>query len=296
MAGFTAADVGDQTGRRFVVTGSNTGLGFEAARILAARGGQVTLACRDRAKAEAAMMRIKAETPAADLAFVALDLADLDAVKASAATILAGPKIDVLINNAGVMFPPRSLTRQGYELQFGVNHLGNFALTGLIHTHVTDRIVITASLAHKTGRMDYADLAAERGYSKWGRYSMSKLANLVHMVELDRRLRAAGRKTLAVACHPGVAATELSRHVPFADMFRPIAGLLMNDAAAGAWPTLQAAVGANVQGGAYYGPQGLGEMRGGSGPASMTRGARDRVAAAELWTRSIALTGVDPQL
>lgn len=296
-SGFTADDVGAQTGRRFLVTGANAGLGFEVARVLAARGGHVVLACRDAAKAESAMHRIRADVPAADLSFQPLDLADLDQVRAAATAVLDGPRIDVLINNAGVMIPPKTLTKQGYELQFGVNHLGTFAFTGLVHPHVDDRIVITSSIAHKDGAIDFSDLSARRSYHKWPRYQASKLANLLHMFELDRRLGAAARATQAIGCHPGVALTELTRHLPLPlRTMTPLAGPFFNSAAQGAWPTLQAATGANVQGGDYLGPQGLGEITGRSGPARATRTARDPKLAKELWERSVELTGVDPGL
>lgn len=296
-SGFTADDVETQTGRRFIVTGSNAGIGFEVARILAARGAHVVLACRDADRAEAAMQRIGDELPTADLSFQPLDLADLDQVKEAAQMVLAGPRVDVLINNAGVMIPPRTLTQQGYELQFGVNHLGAFAFTGLIHGHVDDRIVVTGSIAHKGGTMDYSDLGATRGYHNWPRYQMSKLANLLFMFELDRRLSAAGRATQAIGCHPGVALTELTRHLPFPlRAMTPLATPFFNSATQGAWPTLQAATGAHVQGGDYLGPQGLGEISGRSGPARATGTARDLTLARELWRRSIELTGVDPGL
>lgn len=294
-SGFTSADVGRQAGRTFLVTGANAGLGFETSRVLAARGAKVILACRDAARAQSAIAAIRAETPSADLAFVRLDLADLDQVRVAAAEVLGGPRIDVLINNAGVMIPPRSRTAQGVELQFGVNHLGTFAFTGLVHGHVSDRIVLTASLAHKGGTMDYGDLGADRSYLRWPRYQMSKLANLLMMSELDRRLRSAGRTTIALACHPGGALTELSRHLPAPmRLLTPLATPFFNSAAQGTWPTLQAATAAGVAGGDYYGPQGLGEIKGRSGRASSTRTARDPGKAAELWQRSIALSGVDP--
>ena len=294
-SGFTADDVADQTGRRFLVTGANAGLGFETAKVLAARGAHVVLACRDKDRAAAAMDHIRADTPGAELSFQPLDLADLDHVKDAAAAILGGPRIDVLVNNAGVMIPPRMLTKQGFELQFGVNHLGTFAFTGLVHPHVDDRIVITASLAHKGGAMDYSDLSASRTYHHWQRYQTSKLANLLFMFELDRRLGAAGRATQAIGCHPGVALTELTRHLPLPlRTMTPLAAPFFNSAAQGAWPTLQAATGANVQGGDYLGPQGLGEISGRSGPARATRDARDPKLARDLWRRSIDLTGVDP--
>ncbi|WP_194952852.1 oxidoreductase [Sphingopyxis solisilvae] len=293
--GFTADDVSAQTGRTFLVTGANAGIGFETSRVLAARGAHVVLACRDAVRAEAAIDRIRADTPNADLSFQPLDLADLDQVREAAAAVLAGPRIDVLINNAGVMIPPKTLTKQGFELQFGVNHLGTFAFTGLVHGHVEDRIVITASLAHKGGAIDFSDLSAARSYHKLPRYQMSKLANLLNMFELDRRLGAAGRATQAIGCHPGVAITELTRHLPFPLRgMTPLATPFFNSAAQGAWPTLQAATGAHVQGGDYLGPQGLGEVSGRSGPARATRAARDPKLARELWERSVELTGVDP--
>jgi NAD(P)-dependent dehydrogenase (short-subunit alcohol dehydrogenase family) len=293
--GFTADDVSAQTGRTFLVTGANAGIGFETAKVLAARGAHVVLACRDAVRAEEAMDRIRADVSKAELSFQPLDLADLDQVRDAAQAVLAGPRIDVLINNAGVMIPPKTLTKQGYELQFGVNHLGTFAFTGLVHSHVEDRIVITASLAHKGGTIDFSDLSATRSYHKLSRYQMSKLANLLHMVELDRRLGAAGRATQAIGCHPGVAITELTRHLPFPLRgMTPLATPFFNSAAQGAWPTLQASTGAHVQGGDYLGPQGLGEVSGRSGPARATRTARDPKLARELWERSVELTGVDP--
>lgn len=293
--GFTADDVSAQTGRVFLVTGANAGIGFETTKILAARGGHVILACRDAGKAEAAMHRIRADIPIADLSFQPLDLADLDQVRDAAKAVLAGPRIDVLVNNAGVMIPPKTLTKQGYELQFGVNHLGTFAFTGLVHPHVEDRIVVTSSLAHKGGEIDFSDLSAARSYHKWPRYQTSKLANLLYMVELDRRLGAAGRSTQAIGCHPGVALTELTRHLPLPlRTMTPLAAPFFNSSAQGAWPTLQAATGAHVQGGDYLGPQGLGEVSGRSGPARATRTARDPRLARELWERSVKLTGIDP--
>ncbi|NIJ37058.1 NAD(P)-dependent dehydrogenase (short-subunit alcohol dehydrogenase family) [Sphingopyxis panaciterrae] len=293
--GFTADDVGTQTGRIFLITGANAGIGFETARVLAARGAQVVLACRDAERAEVAMSRIRGDVPNAELSFLALDLADIDQLRDAAKAVLAGPRIDVLINNAGVMIPPRTLTKQGYELQFGVNHLGTFAFTGLVHAHVDDRIVITSSIAHKGGEIDFSDLSASRSYHNWQRYQTSKLANLLHMFELDRRLGAAARATQAIGCHPGVALTELTRHLPLPlRTMTPLATPFFNSAAQGAWPTLQAATGANVQGGDYLGPQGLGEVSGRSGPARATRDARDPKLARELWVRSIELTGIDP--
>ena len=294
-SGFTADDVAAQTGRVILVTGANAGIGFETSMTLAARGAHVIMACRDADRANAAMDRIRVDIPQAQRSFQQRDLADLDQVRGAAGTVLAGPRIDVLVNNAGVMIPPKTLTKQGYELQFGVNHLGTFAFTGLIHRHVDDRIVITASLAHKSGSIDFSDLSAARSYHKWPRYQASKLANLLYMFELDRRLGKAERATQAIGCHPGVALTELTRHLPLPlRTMTPLAAPFFNSSAQGAWPTLQAATGAHVQGGDYLGPQGLGEVSGRSGPARATREARDPALAKELWERSVDLTGIDP--
>ena len=300
MTGFTDADVADQSGKCFIVTGANTGLGFEAARVLAANGGRVLLACRSKEKAEAAMALIGRETPGADLGFLPLDQADIASVRAAAKLAGREPRLDVLLNNAGVMFPPLTRTAQGFELQFGVNHLGCFALTSLLLPKLAEtrgsRIVITASLAHTRGNLEWDDLNAERRYNRTKRYSDSKLANLLFLFELNRRLRAAGSPITALACHPGVAATELMRHAgPFRAAV-PLVGLLLNTAAKGAWPALQAASAPDVQGGEYYGPQGLGEMRGHSGKAWRTRMSRDPDLARRLWDVSAQMTGIDPGL
>ncbi|MDE8654076.1 oxidoreductase [Novosphingobium album (ex Liu et al. 2023)] len=299
MSGFTDQDVPDQSGKCFLVTGSNTGLGFAAAAVLAARGGRVLMACRNEDKARAAMARIRAETPAADLAFLPLDQADLDSVRACADHALREPRIDVLLNNAGVMFPPLQRTKQGHELQWGVNHLATFALTGLLLPKLAEtagsRVVTTASLAHRGGRIDWDDLDARRGYHRTQRYSASKLANLLHAFELDRRLRAAGSPVTAVSCHPGLARTDLSRHAGLFRVLFPLAGLLFNTAAQGAWPSLQAAAGP-VEPGGYYGPQRFLEFAGPSGPARRTAAARDPRFARRLWDVSVEMTGIDPGL
>jgi NAD(P)-dependent dehydrogenase (short-subunit alcohol dehydrogenase family) len=295
---FTAADVPSQAGKCVVVTGANTGLGFEAARILAARGARVLLACRSEDKARGAMARISAETPAAHLAFLPLDQADLDSVRRAADQAANEPRIDVLINNAGVMIPPLTRTAQGFELQFGVNHLGTFALTGLLLKKLAEqpgsRVVVTASLAHKNGNIDFADLNAEKSYSRMQRYSDSKLANMLHFTELDRRLRAADMPISAMGCHPGGAATDLGRHIgPLGILLLPLA-LVMNSARQGAFPTLQAATDPQAAGGDYFGPQGMFEARGNSGKASRTRQSQDTELGQRLWEFSVKLTGVDP--
>ena len=300
MTGFTDADVADQSGKCFIVTGANTGLGFEAARVLAAKGARVMLACRSQAKAEAAMTLIGRETPGADLAFLPLDQADIASIRVAAELADKEPRLDVLLNNAGVMFPPLTRTAQGFELQFGVNHLGCFALTSLLLPKLAQtpgsRVVITASLAHNGGNLRWDDLNAEKGYLRTKRYSDSKLANLLFLFELDRRLRAAGSPVMALACHPGIAATELMRHAGPFRFAAPLVGLILNSAAQGAWPALQAACAPDVEPGHYYGPQGLGEMRGPSGEASRSRMASNPDLARRLWEVSAQMTGIDPGL
>lgn len=300
MSGFTEADVPDQRGRCAIVTGANTGIGFEEARALAAAGVRVLLGCRDAAKGAAAVERIRAMVPAADVAVLPLDLADLGSVRAAAATAGAEPRIDVLLNNAGVMYPPLARTKQGFELQFGVNHLGGFALTALLLPKLAEaggaRVIATSSLAHWRGAIPWDDIDATRGYSRTQRYSDTKLANLLFAYELDRRLRAAGQPVSAIACHPGVAYTDLGRH---SGIVRPLFGLIklgLNTAAMGAWPGLQAASDPLATPGGYYGPQQLRGARGPSGPARRSAASRDGGQARRLWELSVKMTGIDPAL
>ncbi len=300
MSGFTDADVTDQSGKCFIVTGANTGLGFEAAKVLAAKGARVLLACRSKDKAEAAMALIGRETSGADLAFLPMDQADMTSIRAAAELADKEPRLDVLLNNAGVMVPPLSRTAQGFELQFGVNHLGCFALTSLLLPKLAktpgSRVVITASLAHNAGNLVWDDLNAEKHYNRNKRYSDSKLANLLFLLELDRRLRAAASPVMAVACHPGVAATELARHSGPFRVAMPLVGLLLNTAAKGAWPALQAACAPEVQPGDYFGPQGLAELRGASGKSRRSRMASNPDLARRLWDVSVKMTEIDPGL
>ncbi|MDF2387343.1 SDR family NAD(P)-dependent oxidoreductase [Nostoc ellipsosporum NOK] len=297
--GFTEADVPDQAGKCFIVTGANTGIGFEAAHVLAARGARVLLACRDRDKAKAAMARIRTAIPRADLVFLPLDLGDLDSIRHAAGLATAEPRIDALVNNAGVMNPPLMRTKQGFELQFGVNHLGTFALTSLLLPKLAEtqgaRIVTTSSLAHRGAQIDWDDLNAERSYSRVGRYGASKLANALFFYELDRRLRASGSTILSVGCHPGIASTDLARHLWPVQVLIRVTGMVLNNAAMGAWPTLQAATGP-VQPGGYYGPIGFRGTRGVSGEAARSDEAQDPVLAKRLWDASVAMTGIDPGL
>jgi NAD(P)-dependent dehydrogenase (short-subunit alcohol dehydrogenase family) len=296
---FTAADVPDQTGKCIVVTGANTGLGFEAAKVLAARHARVVMACRTEAKAEAAMARIRRDVPGAELVFLPLDQGDLDSIREAVESLKQEPRIDVLLNNAGVMFPPLDRTKQGFEQQFGVNHLGCFALTGLLLSKLAEtpgaRVVVTASLAHFRGRIPWDDLNAEKSYQRGKRYAASKLANLLFVHELDRRLRTAASPVTALACHPGVAPTDLMRHLGPYKIFTPLFGLF-NTVEMGAWPALEAATSADVEPGGYYGPQGIRGMKGPSGKAFRTAQSQDFRLSRRLWEVSVAMTGVDPGL
>ncbi len=297
--GFTATDVADQSGRTFFITGANTGLGFEVARVLAGRRGRVILGCRSSAKGASAADSIRAETPGADVAVVQLDQADLASVARAASEVASEERLDVLINNAGIMNPPRQLTKDGFESQFGVNHLGTFALTShllpKLDEGTTGRVVLTSSIAHRDGQLYFDDIAAEKSYDPMARYRQSKLANLMFMFELDRRLRAAGSATKAVACHPGIADTDLFKSMPsWMKLITPVVKPFFNSAAAGAWPTLLAAVGPDVRGGDYYGPAKRNETAGPAVAAKPSDRSQSIQLAEQLWNLSVEMTGVDP--
>ncbi len=297
MAQYGEADVPDQNGKTILVTGANTGIGWDAARVLAERGARVLLACRDEDKARDAIDRIKVTAPDADLAYIPLDLTSLTSVKAAADQVLEEERLDALVNNAGVMVPPKMQTQDGFELQFGVNHLGHFALTGHLLPKLKDqpgaRVINVSSGAHKSGHIDYDDLHAEKSYSRIKRYSMSKFANILFMYELQRRLEKAGSPAISVACHPGGANTDLGRHLPgiFRILFLPLS-LMMNSSAEGALPTLMATTAADVQGGDYFGPAGMGEFARSAKKVETIGHSRDEADAARLWDVSTELTGV----
>ena len=302
---WTEADVPAQRGRTAVITGANTGLGFETARVLAARGAQVVLACRDLGQAKEAAVRIISGSPApagvvpADLHAVRLDLASLASVREAAEEIGAayGP-VDLLINNAGVMMTPFRRTADGFELQLGVNHLGHFALTGLLLGRMLgregSRVVTVSSNGHKSGRIDFDDLQSQRRYRRMAAYYQSKLANLMFTYELQRRLAAAQAQTQALAAHPGKARTELIRYLPawmrWEDLV--IEQPLGQSAAMGALATLRAAADPAARGGEYYGPGGRGELKGYPRLVASTERARDVEAQQRLWQESERLTGV----
>ncbi len=299
MSSFRADDVTDQSGRTFLVTGANTGLGFEAAKVLADRGARVLLGCRSEVRAAEAIERIERVVRHADLRFVPLDQGDLSSVQRAAELVMEEDRLDVLVNNAGIMMPPRELTTDGFESQFGVNHLGTFALTAQLLSKLGEtkgsRVVVTSSIAHRGGTIHFDDIDASTKYGAQERYQQSKLANLLFMYELDRRLRAADSPTLAVACHPGIATTELGRHMPkLIALATPLIRPFFNSPAAGAWPTLMAATDASIAGGDYIGPSKRGETAGPAHKVESAKRARDEDVAQRLWDLSIEMTGVDP--
>ena len=294
-AKWTSGDVPGQHGRLAVVTGADTGLGFETARVLAARGASVVLAVRDIEKGKRAAARIAGTAPGADVMVSPLDLASLDSIRAAADQLRAQhPAIDLLINNAGVMFPLKQATGDGFELQFGTNHLGHFALTGLLLEQMLpvpgSRVVTVSSLAHRIGaRINFGDLQSEQSYSRVAAYGQSKLANLMFTYELQRRLSGAGT-TIAVAAHPGLASTELTRNTPPITAFSY--ALVSQNAAMGALPILRAATDPGVAGGQYYGPRGFFGARGYPKLAKSSRQSYDTAIQRRLWTVSEQLTGV----
>jgi NAD(P)-dependent dehydrogenase (short-subunit alcohol dehydrogenase family) len=299
---WTEADAGDQSGRVAVVTGGNSGIGFETARMLAACGMTVVLACRDLAKADQAAAQIAAGEPGA-VATVRLDLASLASVRKAAAELTERyPRLDLLINNAGVMTPPYGRTEDGFEMQIGTNHLGHFAFTGLVLDLLLEvpgsRVVTVSSLGHWAGRINFGDLQSERRYRRLRAYAQSKLANLLFTYELQRRLAAAGAPTIALAAHPGGARTHLGRHVPGMRQLMPtahltaISGRVVQNAQMGALPVLRAATDPAASGGQYYGPDRVPGLTGHPVLARSSHRAGDVVVQRQLWAESERLTGV----
>jgi NAD(P)-dependent dehydrogenase (short-subunit alcohol dehydrogenase family) len=304
VAAWKPSDVPDQTGRIALVTGANSGIGFEAARTLASRGAHVLLACRDQARGEAARARIAAEHPRARLELIALDLADLAQVRSAAQSVNERHgRLDLLCNNAGVMAIERGLSPDGFELQLAVNHLGHFALTGLLLPSVlaspAARVVTVTSMVHMVARMRWDDLDGARGYDRWGAYAQSKLANLLFAYELQRRFARIGVEAISVACHPGYAATNLQLVAPNAEgrtlsagFFRVANGLFAQSAERGAWPTLYAATDPSVVGADCVGPGGPGGIWGAPKTMKTSRASYDADDAARLWELSVQRTGV----
>lgn len=295
MENWTAENIPNQKGRVAIVTGSSSGIGFEAARVLAGKGATVVIAVRNLDKGKAAAEKIDKEFQEADLHVLQLDLANLESIKTFADTFRNEyPQLDLLINNAGVMVPPYSKTKDGFELQFGTNHLGHFALTGrLIDLSINTkdaRIVNVSSGAHKYGKIDFDDINWEkRQYSAWKAYGTSKIANLYFTYELDRKLKEKGLHVITTAAHPGWTATELQRN-------SGLAGFLNNffaqEVRMGALPTLRAAFDHEAKGGEYFGPDGIMEMRGNPVRVESNDLSRDKEIAEKLWNVSEELTGV----
>jgi NAD(P)-dependent dehydrogenase (short-subunit alcohol dehydrogenase family) len=301
---WTSDQIPDQSGRTAVVTGANSGLGLETARRLAHAGARVVLACRDTDKGAAALREIEAEVPNASGEVAALDLANLASVRAFGERFTADHDgLDLLINNAGIMAPPRRETADGFEAQLGTNHLGHFALTALLFPAMEQRegarVVTMSSGAHRMGRIEFDDLQSTRRYKRWRAYGQSKLANLLFAFELDRRLRAAGSSVSSLAAHPGYAATNLQSSAPprFDRLVMAVTNrLLAQSAKMGALPVLYAATQPGLEGGTFIGPDGIAEQRGYPEPVTASRAARDENVARRLWTVSEELTGVSFEL
>jgi NAD(P)-dependent dehydrogenase (short-subunit alcohol dehydrogenase family) len=302
MTGWRARDIPDLTGRRAIVTGANSGLGFQTALELARHGAAVLMTSRRNDVGADAVRRVRDAAPDADITCRHLDLADLDSVREFAEGNTQ--PIDVLVNNAGVMAIPPRRTSDGFEMQLGTNHLGHFALTGLLLPALLARpgarVVTVSSSMHRAGSMNFDDLMGEQSYRPWQAYSQSKLANLLFMRELDRRVREAGYDLLSVAAHPGYAVTNLQSVGPRMARRRLTGAAMLvattvlgQSAANGALPQLYAATAPGVQGGDYYGPRGVAEQRGLPRKVSMSANARDDSAALRLWERSTLLTQVE---
>jgi len=300
---WTAQDVGDQHGRIAVITGANSGLGLETARVLAEHGATVVLASRDPGRTGTAADVLRGQLPTASVETAELDLASLESVRKAAAELSARfPKLDLLINNAGVMMPPYSLTKDGFELQFGTNHLGHFALTGLLLPTLLavpgSRVVTVSSNVHRAGRMNFDDLQSARHYQKFAAYGRSKLANLMFTYELQRRLAAANAPAIALAAHPGTARTELVRHMSALSQgsMSPRFGLFnswwVQGSTTGALPTLRAATDPDAIGGTYYGPDGPFQLTGYPVVVTSSGRSQNKEAQRRLWAESEQLTQV----
>jgi NAD(P)-dependent dehydrogenase (short-subunit alcohol dehydrogenase family) len=297
---WTTAEIPDQSGRVAVVTGANTGLGFWTAAALAHKGARVVLAVRNLDKGKEAAGRVEQANPNAVVNVQQLDLTSLDAIRDAAEELKAAhQRIDLLINNAGVMYTDKGTTKDGFELQFGTNHLGHFALTGLLLDRLLpvegSRVVTVSSVGHRIlAKIHFDDLQWERSYNRVAAYGQSKLANLMFTYELQRRLEAKGAPTQALAAHPGGSNTELTRNIP--GVIKPIADvvwpLFSQSAEMGALPTLRAAADPAARGGQYYGPDGIGEQRGHPKLVQSSKQSHDEAQQRRLWEVSEELTGV----
>lgn len=300
---WTAEQIPTQAGKTMLVTGANSGIGYQAALELARHGAYVILGCRSAAKGAAAVEQLRRDAPGANAELAVLDMASLASIRAFAAEFLRREMpLDVLINNAGVMaLPQRELTDDGFERQFGTNHLGHFALTGLLMPALlrarTPRVVTVASLAHRNGRIDFNNLQSEHSYKPWEAYNASKLANILFARELDRRAREAGWPLISVAVHPGVSRTNIISNGPGATGLKAkvlnlVGPILMQSEAMGALPTEYAATMPGVQGSTYYGPDGFKEIKGYPKVVQPRLQALDEATGRKLWQVSEQLTGV----
>jgi NAD(P)-dependent dehydrogenase (short-subunit alcohol dehydrogenase family) len=305
---WTAEQIPSQAGRTALITGANSGIGYQAALQLARHGAHVLLGCRNEAKGRGALERLLREARGANgegasAEVVQLDMASLTSIRDFAAAFIGrGIVMDLLINNAGVMaLPKRELTEDGFERQFGTNHLGHFALTGLLLPALlaapAPRVVTVASLAHRTGKIEFDNLQRERGYEGWDAYNASKLANILFAKELDRRARAAHSRLLSLAVHPGVSTTSIFANGPGtmnlkAIMVKLLAPVMMQNDEAGALPTLYAATSPDTHGGEYIGPDGFGELKGAPVVVQPRPQALDVAVGERLWAVSEELTGV----
>ena len=303
MNKWTTRDIPSQAGKLAIVTGANSGIGYHTALELVRAGAHVILACRNPAKADEAKSRILSAVPQAAVEIGQIDMADLDSIRAFAeAFVASGRKLDMLINNAGVMgFPQRTPTAQGFEGQFGTNHLGHFALTGELMPALLktphSRVITVASIAHKGGRMRFEDPNWERAYDPRKAYQQSKLANLLFGLELDRRLKRANADVASIMAHPGVATTSIISNGMGSGVQAKIASMVLplfaQSDARGAWPTLYAATSPDAKSGHYYGPDGIAEIKGLPTEVKPKPHALDPVAAARLWHISEQMTGVE---
>lgn len=303
MTQWTAKDIPDLNDKVVIVTGGNSGLGFYSVRDMAAKGAIVIMASRNPHKAKAAITEIKTKLPDAKVEHIPLDLADLDSIRQFAEKFRNQyMRLDILMNNAGVMAIPHDTTADGFEMQFGTNHLGHFALTGhlfeMLLSTSDSRVVNVSSGYHHQGEINFDDLMGDKGYQRWTAYAQSKLANLLFTLELERKLKAMNADTISVGAHPGYAATNLQPNSAGQNRFMKMIMSTMNmifaqSAEMGALPQLYAATAPDVKGGEYYGPTGMMEMRGHPGPVEMNKKARDKEVAERLWKVSEELTGVE---
>jgi len=298
MINFSIESASSQKNKVALVTGANIGLGYETALALAKKDATVILACRTLSKAQQAMKNILKKVPGADLEIILIDLNSLDSVRNFATKFSKKYKrLDLLIANAGIMFPPFQTTKEGFESQFGVNYLSHFLLVNLLFPILKkteeSRVVMLSSIAHKSGEIDFENLNSERSYSKWKAYAQSKLACLMFAYELQRRIEKAGINAKSVAAHPGLSNTNLGQFLPkFAmKLFGPLSSIIGQQAKSGALPTLRAALDPAVKGGEYYGPSGFREMKGDPVKVSSTSRSHQQQVAKKLWSVSEKLTG-----